>query len=117
VEQITSLEREVDITTAFSCFIILVSRLRHAELYSFLSASPETAITSPQYVGALAHRGTLAPGEMHAVRTSIWVHEPGLVGLGPWELMVETGVGVEGGWRVRQSWRREGQGWVEVVSS
>ncbi|WVF67170.1 hypothetical protein IAT40_001916 [Kwoniella sp. CBS 6097] len=50
-----------------------------------------TTHSPPQYIGDLSRRGQLEPCETFERKVEIWVHEPCLVNLGGWELLVETG--------------------------
>ena len=76
------------------------------------AASPSPA----HFIGALAHRGRLAASSREKVASSIWVPEPALVGLGGWQLEVETGDEEAGEWTPRKRWMRVGEGEaVEVV--
>ncbi|TXT10913.1 hypothetical protein VHUM_01664 [Vanrija humicola] len=64
-------------------------RLPGPQAQSFASAFP----APPIYTGALAHRGALAPGARTTVEVGLWVVESGLVSLGGWEVLAETGDG------------------------
>lgn len=64
-------------------------RLPGPQAQSFASSFPRP----PIYTGALAHRGALAPGARTTVEAGLWVVESGLVSLGGWEVLGETGDG------------------------
>ncbi|WVR03860.1 hypothetical protein IAU60_000858 [Kwoniella sp. DSM 27419] len=73
------------------------------------STSSTDTIYSPRYVGDLSVRGQISPCEIAHVETSIWLHEPCLLDLGGWEVLVEAGNPGDGEWVARQSWRRTGK--------
>ncbi|WVQ94767.1 hypothetical protein IAU59_001848 [Kwoniella sp. CBS 9459] len=68
-----------------------------------------------QYIGDLSIRGQLEPTGTCDRHCEIWVHEPCLVNLGGWEMLVETGERATAGeesddrWEARISWSRVGR--------
>ena len=75
------------------------------------------SLPQARFLGKLDHQGTLIPGVSVDVKTSIWVDAPGMLSLGGWELVVETGEQREGTtWEPRRNWRRISEaGWIRVV--
>nr|XP_019050343.1 hypothetical protein I302_00772 [Kwoniella bestiolae CBS 10118]OCF29273.1 hypothetical protein I302_00772 [Kwoniella bestiolae CBS 10118] len=81
------------------------------------SSTPNELLSTPQYVESLVRKGQLQPGEKEEVKVDIWVHEPGVINLGKWEMLTEVGGlvsqqdgnGGEGQrWKARRSWSRIG---------
>ncbi|WWC60272.1 uncharacterized protein I303_102840 [Kwoniella dejecticola CBS 10117] len=75
-------------------------------------------LQNPQYFGSLIHKGQLSALEKEEVKVQIWVHEPCLLSLGGWELLVESGEPENNKWSPRRTWSRIGpQKILEVRTS
>lgn len=74
------------------------------------SADQDVVPRQAQFTGQLVHRGTIPPLTQHDIQSFIEVAEAGMLGLGAWQLDVETGVAEDGVWTPRRSWSRAGRG-------
>ncbi|WWC68664.1 uncharacterized protein I206_102596 [Kwoniella pini CBS 10737] len=82
-----------------------------------LSDNINTNLSTPHYIDSLIHKGQLKALDYEEIHIEIWVHEPSLLDLGGWELLVETGELLNDDWAPRNTWSRIGsERMLEVMS-